>query len=327
MAILGYYIHRMDPYIIQFTETFGPRWYGMAYLLGFAFGILFLRYLARRGYTEIPESKATDFIVYTAIFGVMIGGRLGYFLFYRPEEFFSNPLVFFRFLEGGMASHGGILGIVAFTWFYARRHGHSWTHVGDSLVPIAPVGIAMGRLANFINGELIGRPANVKWAVQFPEELRLGPEHGLPEETVGRVIAEVDAALPEMVINYPDQVITAAREFPQVLPILATYLTPRHPSQLYQACLEGFLLAGILIFIRLRWKTLPNGLLTGLFFIGYALLRMAGEVFREPDAERIAGLTRGQFYSGAMILLGLAFLVHAWRTRASVGSSKREPAS
>lgn len=316
MAFLGYYIHRMDPFVFRITETFGPRWYGLAYLLGFVAGIVFLRYLSRRAYCRIPEEKVTDFIVYTAIFGVMLGGRLGYFLFYRPAEFLADPLVFFKFMEGGMASHGGILGIVAFTLYYARRHQISWPHIGDCLVPIAPIGIGLGRLANFINGELIGRPATVSWAVQFPEELRLGPEHGLPAETVRQVIRETDAVVPDVTVAYPDQVIEAARRIPEVLPILAEHLTPRHPSQLYQAALEGFLLAGVLIFIRLKWKALPHGLLTGLFFVFYAPLRMLGETFREPDAERIVGFTRGQFYSVFMIAVGLAFLFYAWSRRA-----------
>ncbi len=319
MAFFGYYIHRMDPYIFRITETFGPHWYGLAYLLGFAAGILFLRFLVRRDYTRIPEEKVTDFIVYTAIFGVMLGGRLGYFIFYRLEEFFSNPLVFFRFLEGGMASHGGILGIVVFTWVYARLHRLSWPHVGDSLVPVAPIGIGLGRLANFINGELIGRPTTVPWAVQFPKELRLGPEHGLPRETVAKVIEEADRVTPGVEITHPEQVVEAAYSLPEVLPVLAVHLTPRHPSQLYQALLEGFLLASLLIFIRLRWKHLPDGLLTGIFFIGYAVLRIIGEMFREPDAERILGLTRGQFYSTAMILVGSAFVAWALRSRCARG--------
>lgn len=317
MEILGYYIHRMDPYIFRITETFGPRWYGMAYLLGFVAGILFLRYLARRGYCQIPEDKVADFVVYAAIFGVMLGGRLGYFLFYRPVDLVENPLVFFKFMEGGMASHGGILGIVIFTLYYAWKHGYSWPHLGDCLVPVAPIGIGLGRLANFINGELIGRPASVPWAVQFPEELKLGPEHGLPEDTVQQVLAEAGQVLPGVRVTHPDQVIEAARQVPEILPILAAYLTPRHPSQLYQACLEGFLLAGILIAIRLRWKDLPYGLLTGLFFILYAIFRAIGETFREPDAERILGITRGQFYSAFMIVIGVGFLIYAWRRQIS----------
>ena len=313
MEFLAYYIHRMDPYIFRITETFGPRWYGFAYLLAFVVGILFLRFLSRRDYCTIPEDKVTDFIVYTAIFGVMVGGRLGFFLFYRFDELVSNPLVFFKFQEGGMASHGGILGIVFFTLYYARRHGHSWTHLGDSLVPIAPIGIGFGRLANFVNGELIGRPTDVPWAVQFPEELRLGPDQGLDRETYFTVMDQVDAAVPDVAISEPNQVVEAAREIPAVLPVLAEHLTPRHPSQLYQACLEGFLVAGILMVIRLRWKHLPNGLLTGLFFILYAIMRMTGEVFREPDATRLFGMTRGQFYSVFMIGIGVAFVLFAVR--------------
>lgn len=324
MELLGYYIHHMDPYIFRITETFGPRWYGLAYLLGFVAGVFFLQKLSRRGICEIPEEKVTDFIVFTAVFGVMLGGRLGFFLFYRPEEFMENPLVFFKFMEGGMASHGGILGIVFFTLFYARKNGYSWTRLGDCLVPIAPIGIGLGRLANFINGELIGRPTTVPWAVQFPEELTLGVEQGLDPPTVREVIAQVDGIIPGVDVTHAGQVIEYARVNPDVLTILSAYLTPRHPSQLYQAALEGFLLAGILIFIRLRWKKLPYGLLTGLFFVLYAILRMVGELYREPDAEPILGLTRGQFYSASMIVIGLAFIGYSmkWGRKAMESSAR-----
>jgi phosphatidylglycerol---prolipoprotein diacylglyceryl transferase len=319
--LLGYYIHRMDPFIFRITETFGPRWYGFAYLLAFIVGILFLRYLSRRGYCQIPEDKVTDFIVYTAIFGVMIGGRLGFFLFYRFEEFLADPLVFFRFQEGGMASHGGILGVVAFAFYYSWRNKISWPHIGDCLVPIAPVGIGFGRLANFVNGELIGRPTTVSWAVQFPEEMKLGPDHGLDRETYYQIIDEVDQVLPEAQVTTADQVIEAARHVPEVLPILASYLTPRHPSQLYQAFLEGFLIAGVLMVVRLKWKDLPYGLLTGVFFIIYAIMRMVGETFREPDATLLLGLTRGQFYSSFMIVIGAAFVLYAIRASSREGHS------
>lgn len=312
-TLLGYYIHRMDPFIFRITETFGPRWYGFAYLLAFVVGILFLRFLARRGYCQIPEDKVTDFIVYTAIFGVMIGGRLGYFLFYRFDELISNPLVFFKFQEGGMSSHGGLLGVVLFALYYSWKHKISWPHIGDCLVPVAPMGIGFGRLANFINGELIGRPATVPWAVQFPEEMKLPPEHGLDTGTVYQIIDEVDQVIPEVQITTVGQVIEAARSVPEVLPVLATYLTPRHPSQLYQAFLEGFLISGILIAVRLKWKHLPYGLLTGIFFILYAIMRIVGELFREPDATLLLGLTRGQFYSSFMIVIGVAFVLYSNR--------------
>ncbi len=312
-SFLGYYVHQLDPFIFRITETFGPRWYGLAYLLAFIVGILFLRFLARRGYGELKEEQVTDFIVYTAILGVMLGGRLGYFLFYRPNEFFENPLVFFKFLEGGMASHGGILGIVFFTLYYAKRHRLSWPGLGDNLVVIAPMGIFFGRIANFINGELYGRKTEVAWAVQFPEELR----GGLPPETVAGVVQQVDSVVPGKSITDATQVIEAAWTNPDVIAVLAETLTPRHPSQIYQALLEGLLITLILLPIRLRWKALPHGILTGLFFILYAIFRMLGERFREPDAERILTLTRGQFYSTFMILIGLAFIFFAIKRRQS----------
>ncbi len=316
-SLLGYYVHQLDPFIFRITETFGPRWYGFAYLLGFVAGIFFLRYLAKRGIGELPEDKVTDFIVYTAIFGVMIGGRLGYFMLYRPGEFFSNPLVFFKFLEGGMASHGGILGVVLFALYYAKRHGHSWAGLGDDLVVVAPIGIFFGRIANFINGELYGRATQAKWAVQFPDELLASPEHGLPVETVTKTIRDANALVPELTLSYPHDVLLAAQAHPKVVELLGQVLTPRHPSQLYEAILEGLLITAILAPIRLCWKRMPKGFLTGLFFILYPVFRMIGERYREPDAERILGLTRGQFYSTFMILIGLAFLAYAWSQRST----------
>jgi phosphatidylglycerol:prolipoprotein diacylglycerol transferase len=316
-ALLGYYVHQLDPFIFRITDTFGPRWYGLAYLLGFLAAILFLRYLAQRGIGELPDEKVTDFIVYTAIFGVMIGGRLGYFMLYRPGEFFSNPLVFFKLMDGGMASHGGILGVVLFALYYARRHGHSWAGLGDDIVVVAPIGIFFGRIANFINGELYGRATDVRWAVQFPDELLASPEHGLPRGTITQTIHDTMALVPEMTIGYPHDVVLAAQSHPQVVELLSNVLTPRHPSQLYEAILEGLLITLILAPIRLCWKRMPKGFLTGLFFLLYPLFRMIGEQYREPDAETIMGLTRGQFYSTFMILVGLAFLTFASSSRST----------
>ena len=170
---LAYFVHDLSPYLIHFGGVFGLRWYGIAYLAGFAVGILLYRRLATLGYSDLRPSQVTDFITMGALIGVLLGGRLGYMLFYDWDHFIHDPLIFFRVWEGGMASHGGIVALTLFTFWYARRHHLSWRNLGDNLVVVAPVGLFFGRCANFINGELYGRIAHVWWAVQFPKEIFL----------------------------------------------------------------------------------------------------------------------------------------------------------
>ena len=168
--MFAYYLHDFDPFIFHLWGNIGPRWYGMAYVLAFACGYWLLGILARRGYTQLRPEQVGDFVTWTALFGVMLGGRLGYVLFYRPEMLL-DPLSILRVWEGGMSSHGGMLGVIIFTFYYAWRHKISWTNLGDNLVVVVPVGLFFGRCANFINGELYGRIATVPWAVLFPKEL------------------------------------------------------------------------------------------------------------------------------------------------------------
>src|SRR5579864_2232751 len=171
---LAYYVHHLDPFILRLSGDIGIRWYGTAYLAGFVAAFFLLKWLARKGYGPLAESQVADFIFFAAVFGVLIGGRLGYVLFYRPQMIF-HPLEIFQVWDGGMASHGGILGLVIFSFIYARRHHISWTGIGDNVVAVAPLGLMFGRLANFINGELYGRPTTVPWAMQFPSELLDSP--------------------------------------------------------------------------------------------------------------------------------------------------------
>lgn len=304
LCVVLAYVHHLTPEIFQIGK-FALRWYGLAYVLGFLLGFLLLRHFVRKGYSELKEDAVGDFITYCALFGVILGGRLGYMLFYDRPDFFANPLKFFQFWKGGMASHGGILGLVAFTWFYARRHKISWTGVGDNLVVVAPIGICLGRLANYINGELYGRAAaGFGWAMQFP--------HALVEREEELASAGVTYENAQSLVEAHYSGEAAATER------LAEILTPRHPSQLYQAALEGLALFLILYFIRVRWKDLPHGILTGVFFLGYALFRIIGEQFREPDvgAKIFFGtLTPGQFYSTFMIVMGIGFIAYGIVTK------------
>lgn len=302
--LLAHYVHDLSPFLVQFGG-FGLRWYGISYLAGFLVGILLYRSLAQRGYSVLRPDQVTDFITMGALFGVLLGGRLGYMLFYDPDRFFHDPLVFFRVWEGGMASHGGIIGLTLFTVWFARRHHLSFRNLGDNLVVVAPVGLFFGRCANFINGELYGRITDAAWAIQFPKEILLySPEH------IDRLLGK--AALINPLFANPDAVIAGVAGSPALHDLLAVEIAPRYPSQLVEAALEGVLLFTVLWTLRTRVR-LADGILSGIFFIGYALLRIAGECFREPDAPMTAGMTRGQFLSLFMIVIGILFLISAWR--------------
>jgi len=299
--MLAYYVHDLDPLIFRIYDNVGPRWYGLAYVLAFICGYLVYRKLAQRGFADLPVAKVSDFITGAALFGVIVGGRIGYVLFYKPEML-REPLSIFRVWEGGMSSHGGMIGLLAFTFYYAWRHKMSWTNLGDNLVVTAPIGLFFGRVANFINGELYGRAANVSWAMQFPKELT---------ENVGEAQRAITACTKiDPSLTSSEAIVTAVRHQPAVKDALRTILTPRHPSQIYEAFFEGILLFSILWFVRTRMRQ-PNGVLTGLFFIFYAIFRIIVENFREPDASLIAGFTRGQFFSFFLIAIGLAFVIVA----------------
>lgn len=261
---LAYWTHDLDPFLIQFSENFGIRYYGLSYLLGFGVAAWLFACYWRAGRSQVPPEKISDLLI-ALVLGVMVGGRLGSFLLYDSERLWHDPLSFFRVWEGGMASHGGMAGVaVALVWF-ARANKLPFLHLCDLIASAAAAGLLFGRIANFINGELWGKPATVAWAVIFP----LSPR-----------------------------------------PLL-----PRHPSQLYEAALEGALL-----FAFMQWRfwrsdavTRSPGRLGGEFLLAYAVARAIGEVFREPDAGLILGLSRGTFYSLFLALAGIASIVWSQR--------------
>lgn len=335
------YVHDLNPVALDLWGPLALRWYGLAYLVGFVAGMLLLKNLGRRGLWVLPPAKAADFVAAAALIGVFLGGRLGYILFYHiPREglgsIAADPMLVLRVWDGGMSSHGGILGLVLFTWFYSRRAKLSWTGLGDGLCVVAPVGIFFGRMANFVNGELYGRLADgVAWSMKFPLTLmdRKAPEYDRFHETAA---AAVDAD-PSLLLSYQtlesarltgdafeysqarsgffEALLHANRQSDAVSEAIAPYLESRHPSQIYEAVLEGALLFVILWFIRVRFPHAPSGLLTGLFFGLYALFRIISEQFREPDAGWVIEnvLTKGQFLSLFMFLFAAGFLAHAWR--------------
>jgi phosphatidylglycerol:prolipoprotein diacylglycerol transferase len=226
--------------------------------------------------------------------GVIVGGRLGYVFFYGLENLFEDPLYIIRIWDGGMSFHGGLIGvIVAMAWF-ARRSGRGFWQVADFVAPIVPLGLALGRLGNFIGGELWGRTADVPWAMIFPDSLAPGATRGLTLEEAWRA-------------GFLDEY-------------------ARHPSQLYQAALEG-----LALFMVLQWFSAsprPRGAAAGLFLAGYGSFRLCVEFFREPDAHLgfIAGdwLTMGMLLSLPMILAGIIMMGVAYRRAPAAADSKAQ---
>jgi phosphatidylglycerol:prolipoprotein diacylglycerol transferase len=332
-GVFATYVHHLDPVLLQLGK-FALRWYGLAYLGGFVAGYYLLKRLAQRGLWVLKPEQAADFIAAAALFGVFLGGRLGYVLFYQildPARGWhtvaENPLEIFQVWKGGMASHGGILGLILFTWFYSRKKKVSWTGLGDGLCVVAPIGLFFGRIANFINGELYGRVAHgVSWAMKFPLALNdaKAPESARFGEAINAAV-QVDPSILETPAGTPagdyqvfENLLAANRKLPAVRQAIEPYLEPRHPSQLYEAALEGVLLFAILWTVRVRFPKAPHGLLTGLFFGCYAIFRIFAEQFREPDASWVVEgvVTKGQFLSFFMFAFAAAFLIKAWRGRA-----------
>jgi phosphatidylglycerol:prolipoprotein diacylglycerol transferase len=258
----------LDPVLVEL----GPlklRWYSLGYLAGILVGWWYLLKLLDRPGAPMARRHADDLVFYATL-GIILGGRLGYVLFYRPEFYLSDPVQILRIWDGGMSFHGGVIGTTLGILWLARKHKLDWLRVHDYVACCSPFGIFFVRLANFVNGELWGRPTDVPWAIVFP--------------TGGDV--------------------------------------PRHPSQLYEAGLEGLLLFAILWF--LFWKTEARyqpGKLVGAFLLVYGLSRFLVELVRQPDAglEHLPwGLTMGQTLTVPMILGGAWLIATAKRRRQRV---------
>lgn len=265
LAEITHRVHDLSPYLIQFGEDHGIRYYGLAYVLGFLLAWAILVQAYRAGRSTLTPDGVSNLVIYLVL-GVMLGGRLGYYLFYRFADFISEPWVILRVWEGGMASHGAFIGVFCGLLLFCHKYHFSLYQLGDLVSIVAPIGICLGRIANFINGELWGKVTDVSWAWIFPQSA----PPGFPLEMI----------------------------------------PPRHPSQLYQAGLEGLLLA---LWLQFRFWIRPArhaGQLAAEFFIGYAILRTLGELFREPDASLLFGLSRGTFYSLFLLIAGvvIAFL-------------------
>ena len=319
MTFLATWVHDWDPVLIRFSDQMSLRWYGLAYVLGFFLGYLLLKRLAARGLWCVPVEKVGDFVTYAAIFGVLLGGRLGYFFFYYLREtgwegFVSDPLFVFKVWEGGMSSHGGLLGVLLFAYFYGKKNKLPWLGVLDGLALAAPIGIFFGRMANFINGELYGRVVEGSaWAIQFPLELWKKPAlayqaYILLAQKTGQPLAMSPEGLKGEDI---EQLIVLNRSTPVVSEVLGQVLSPRYPSQLYEGLAEGAFLFVLLLVVRYCYPRLGYGFISGLFALFYALGRIATEYYREPDAALVGVFTMGQFLSFFLILLGVVLIIYA----------------
>ncbi|MDR0340393.1 MAG: prolipoprotein diacylglyceryl transferase [Puniceicoccales bacterium] len=271
MRIGGHWVHDFDPILVHFPSRWpipGLYWYGLAYVLTFLTIVFILNIYGRQGRLPFSLEQCGPFLSYL-ILGVMIGGRVGYALLYGIPGVRTDPVELLRIWHGGMASHGGFFGVLVALILFSRSRAIPLRSLADVASSLAPVGFFLGRLANFINGEVYGRVSSLPWAVIFPQSAL-----GLPLEQI----------------------------------------PPRHPSQLYEALLEGLLL---FLYCQLRfWRRPPLrlGRLCGEFLLTYALLRFLVEFFREPDAPLILNISRGQFYS-LILLLGSLFFFLAPRRR------------
>lgn len=296
----------IDPVVLELPGPFALRWYGLMYLVGFGIGFLLLHRLARQGRLAIAADRVSELVGWAAV-GVLVGGRLGYLLFYAPETFL-HPLRVFALWEGGLSFHGGLIGTALVLVWYARKNDIPFLALGDMVVLGAPPGIAAVRIANFINGELFGRIASegVPWAMRFPSDPvarnLLGAQGAGPEQLHRIVVrAQADGTWDRILSQIP----------------------LRHPSQLYEATLEGILLFvvlwGLVWFARRRGWRLRTGIFSGIFLIGYALARIFVEQFRQPDVQFtgpgdplgtvLGSLTMGQVLSLLLLAGGVLILV------------------
>lgn len=315
---LAAYLHRIDPFALEFMPGVGIRWYGLSYVAGFLAGYLLLRWLTRRVHTTLQPPLVSDLIFWMAL-GVVVGGRLGYVLFYDPSLLwtFSRGLPYWDALaihQGGMASHGGMIGAIVAAGLYARKRGHAWGHLLDMAALGTPLGLGMGRLANFINGELYGRPcaADFPLAVQFPSEMYHWPEHKL------QAFAQLTGLRLHEDISLVQVMHLLHKGDASMLSAMQKLLTPRHPSQLYQALAEGVIL--FLVLMIPAYKPRKPWLLGGLFMLTYGILRIFTELFREPDAHlgyQLLGLTRGQWLSLGLVAVGLVGTGFAMKSKAA----------
>ena len=286
------FVHpQFDPVAVQLGPL-AVRWYGLMYLLAFMQIVILGKFRARQNLLTGWHPRDVDDMLFYGVFGTILGGRLGYVLFYKPFYYFAHPAEMLAIWQGGMSFHGGFLGVLIALWLYARNRNKRWLEVTDFVAPLVPLGLAFGRLGNFINGELWGRvtSATAPWAVYFPQA------------------AAEDKA---WITAFPQE--AAARGLAAIYERVG--MLPRHPSQLYESGLEGLVLFA-LIWLYARHRR-PLGAVSGLFLIGYGSFRFLVEYAREPDSflgMLALGMSMGQWLSLPMIVIGVLMMLWAyWR--------------
>jgi phosphatidylglycerol:prolipoprotein diacylglycerol transferase len=276
MPLLAIPFPAIDPVAIA-LGPFVVRWYALAYIAGLLMGWRYCLILADRPPRLVERRDIDDFLVWATL-GVVLGGRIGYVLFYQPGYYLQHPVEALYLWHGGMSFHGGALGVTLAILLFTRARGLAVLAFSDIIAEAIPIGLFFGRIANFINGELFGRETDVPWAMVFPNG---GP-------------------------------------------------MPRHPSQLYEAVCEGLLLFLLLLFAEYRGARRRPGIVTGLFLSGYAVARMSGELFRQPDAQLgflVFGTTMGQLLSIPVLIAGLFLIWWAMRRPASPAASQPRAAA
>jgi phosphatidylglycerol:prolipoprotein diacylglycerol transferase len=328
-------VHDLHPVIFYIYGDLGVRWYGLSYLMGFLLAYLVGFWLVGRQRSQITTDMLGDLTTYCAI-GTLAGGRLGYCLFYSPDLFlkFKSDFPFWGVLavnEGGMASHGGMIGIVVACILFARKYGISRLYLFDLVTVSGSIGVVFGRIANFINGELVGRASapDFPLAVKFPSDIYLWPAQE-PEKLQG--LADVVATMPNSSREQFLDLVAQAQVNPgakaQINQILITIvdqiqngnaaakaaiaplLISRHPSQLYAALGEGVIV--FLVLMAVWYKPRKAGIVGASFLIVYGIVRIVQEHFRMPDAHlglQALGLTRGQWLSVVMTLIGVGLVI------------------
>lgn len=277
---------QFDPVAVHLGPV-GIHWYGLMYLLGFLAFSAFGKYRARNNPAMGWDVRQIDDLLFYGVVGVILGGRLGYILFYKLDFYLHNPLKILYVWEGGMSFHGGFLGVLVAMALFARKNDKPWLGVTDFIAPLVPLGLLTGRLGNFINGELWGRVTapDAPWAMIFPQAR--------------------------------SEDIAWAASHAEWLPVLEQFNgLPRHPSQLYQMALEGIVLFAVLWLFSRRPR--PLGAISALFLIGYGSLRLLSEFAREPDdflGTLALGLSMGQWLSLPMVAGGIGLLVWACRDK------------
>jgi phosphatidylglycerol:prolipoprotein diacylglycerol transferase len=284
--MLEHSIHQIQPYLLE-IGNFQLRYYGLMYVLGFVFFMIFMRSQIKQNKIDL-NNEEFDSLFSWLIISLLIGARLGYVIFYNPAHYIDFPLeIIWPFRDGklvgfsGMSFHGGLLGCIVGGWIWTRKYKKNFFEIGGNVVVVAPLGLFFGRLGNFLNGELWGRVSDVKWAMYFPGEA------GLSYDTPLRIIRQY---------------------------IEMGYIQARHPSQLYEAFTEGLLL--FLIMLWLHKKNAAGSIRIGALLIGYAVFRTFCEFFRQPDEQLgflFGWVTMGQLLSFFMVAGGIALIIYHFK--------------